>query len=87
MEVNIFSQVLIESQGYSIYGYIQSWIVYVLNQTWDYDLARLAMKFIGSYVPGEQAIRPWLTQQQFLQHTTRYLYMFSNSLVTDNRIA
>ena len=61
VEVDRSSQELIESRGYSIYGCVHSWTIHVLNQEWDYDLGRIAVKFIGLHVPGEQAVRPWLT--------------------------
>ena len=51
VEVDMSSQELIESRGYSIHGCVHSWTVYVLNQEWDYDLAKLALKFVGSHVP------------------------------------
>jgi tetratricopeptide (TPR) repeat protein len=82
VEVDMSSRELIESRGYSIHG-----SVHVLNQAWDYDLAKLAVKFVGSHVPGERAVQPWLTQRRLLQHATRCSYMFSNSLVTDDGIA
>jgi hypothetical protein len=66
VEVDKSSQERIESSGYSIHGCVHSWIVHVLNQEWDRDLARTAVKFVGLHVPGEQAIRPWLyTSSQF----------------------
>ncbi|KAH7305357.1 kinesin light chain [Rhexocercosporidium sp. MPI-PUGE-AT-0058] len=86
VEVDMSSQELHESRGYSIHGCVHSWTIHVLNQAWDYDLARLAVKFVGSHVPGEQTGRPWLTQRRLLQHAGRYLYIFSNSLVIDDEM-
>ena len=86
VEVDVPALELIESQGYSMHGCVHSWTVHVLNQAWDYDLARLAVNFVGSYVPGKQTIRPWLTQRRLLQHVTRCSYMFSNSLVKDDEM-
>ncbi|KAH6673053.1 hypothetical protein B0J14DRAFT_654782 [Halenospora varia] len=87
VEVDMSPQELIESRGYSMHGCVHSWTVHVLNQVWDYDLARLAVKLIGSHVPGKQTVRPWLTQRRLLHHATRCSYMFSNSLVTDDEMA
>ncbi|KAL5325418.1 hypothetical protein ACEPPN_006543 [Leptodophora sp. 'Broadleaf-Isolate-01'] len=87
VEVNMSPQELIESRGYSIHGCVHSWTVHVLNREWDYGLARLAVKFVGSHVPGEQSVRPWLTQRRLLQHATRCSYMFINNLVTNDEIA
>jgi hypothetical protein len=55
-------QELIESKGYSIHRCVHSWTVHVLNQEWDINLAMVAVKVVASHVPGEQAIRPWLTE-------------------------
>jgi hypothetical protein len=51
VEVDTSSQELIESGGYSIHGYVHSWSIHVLNQEWDYDLARVAVEIVGSHVP------------------------------------
>jgi hypothetical protein len=53
VEVEKPSLELLESRGYSIHGCVHSWIVHVLNQEWDYDLARVAVTYIASHVPGE----------------------------------
>jgi hypothetical protein len=45
------------------------------------------MKFVGSHVPGEQAIQPWLTQRRLLQHAARCSYMVLNSLATEDSMA
>ncbi|PVH67512.1 HET-domain-containing protein [Cadophora sp. DSE1049] len=71
MEIAMSSQGWIESKGYSIHGCVHAWTIHVLNQTWDYDLARLAVKFVASHVPGERDFRPWLIQRRLLQHATR----------------
>jgi tetratricopeptide (TPR) repeat protein len=87
VEVATSSQDLIESRGYSIHGCVHSWTIHVLNQAWDHRLARLAMKFICSHVPEEQAFRPWLTQRRLLQHAMRYSYMVLNSLIPNDDVA
>ncbi len=66
VEVDKSLQELLESQGYSIYGCVHSWTVHVLNQEWDYSLARVALKSVALHVLGEQANRPWLTQRRLL---------------------
>ncbi|KAH9211165.1 kinesin light chain [Leptodontidium sp. 2 PMI_412] len=87
VEVDTSTQDLIEPHGYSIHGCVHAWTVSVLNQTWDRDLARLAVKFVASHVPGEEAIRPWPTQRRLLQHATRCLYLISTGLCADDGIA
>jgi tetratricopeptide (TPR) repeat protein len=84
VEVDYSSQERVESRGYSIHGCVHSWTVHILNQKWDYNLARAAVKFVASHVPGEQAVRPWLTQRRLLQHATRCSYIVVNGLLTDN---
>jgi tetratricopeptide (TPR) repeat protein len=81
------SQELLESRGYSIHGCVHSWTVHILNQEWDYNLAKVAVTFVASHVPREQAIRPWVTQRRLLQHAARCSYIVLHSLVTDNGLA
>ena len=87
VEVDKSSQEWIESRGYSIHGCVHSWTIHVLNQEWDYDLARVAVKFVGSHVPGKQAVRPWLTQRRLLQHAARCSYIVLNGLVAVDDMA
>jgi tetratricopeptide (TPR) repeat protein len=84
VEVDRPSQERIESRGYSIHGCIHSWTIHVLNEEWDYDLARVAVKCVGAHVPGEQAIRPWLTQRRLLQHAARCSYIVLNGLARED---
>jgi hypothetical protein len=76
-----------ESKGYSIHGCVHSWIIHALNQEWNPDLARLAIRFVGAHVPGERDMLSWLTQRRLLQHAARCSYIVLNDLVTDNGIA
>jgi tetratricopeptide (TPR) repeat protein len=45
------------------------------------------VKFVGSHVPGEQAVRPWLTQRRLLQHAARCSYIVLNGLATEDSMA
>ncbi|KAN0067835.1 TPR-like protein [Elaphomyces granulatus] len=82
VEVDMSSQELIESRGYSIHGCVHSWTVYVLNQEWDYDLAKLALKFVGSHVPRDRSTnKRWLTQRRLLPHAARCSHAVLNSMV------
>jgi hypothetical protein len=80
----VSSQGLIESRGYSIHGCVHSWAIHVLNQDWDYGLAKVVVKFVGSYVPGDQAVQPWLTQRRILQHAARCSQMTLKGLTIDD---
>jgi tetratricopeptide (TPR) repeat protein len=87
VEVDKSSLELLESRGYSIHECVHSWTVHVLNQEWDYSLARVALKSVALHVPGEQANRPWLTQRRLLQHAARCSYILLNGLVPDDGMA
>ncbi|KAH9224310.1 P-loop containing nucleoside triphosphate hydrolase protein [Leptodontidium sp. 2 PMI_412] len=78
---------LVESKGYSIHGYVHSLAIHALNQDWDYDLAKLAVKCVRAHIPREKDGQPWLIQRRLLQHAARCSYMFSNSLVVDDELA
>src|SRR5882762_2713739 len=84
VEVDMSSQERIESKGYSIHGCVHSWTVYVLNQKWDYDLMKLALKFVGSHVLTEESAKWWLTQRRLLQHAARCSHAVLNCMVTDD---
>ncbi|KAN0069072.1 HET domain containing protein [Elaphomyces granulatus] len=82
VEVDMSSQERIESRGYSIHGCVHSWTVYVLNQEWDHDLAKLALKFVGSHIPTTKSAKWWLTQRRLLQHAARCSHAVINCMVT-----
>ncbi|KIM98316.1 hypothetical protein OIDMADRAFT_202132 [Oidiodendron maius Zn] len=87
VEVDKSSQELPESRGYSIHGCVHSWTIHVLNQEWNYNLARVALISVASHIPDEQANQPWLIQRRLLQHAARCSHIVLNGLVTDNGIA
>jgi tetratricopeptide (TPR) repeat protein len=84
VEVDASSQKWAESRGYSIHGCVHSWTIHVLNQEWDYDLARLALKCVGSHIPGTEAVEWYLIQRRLLQHAARCSYVVLNNMVTDD---
>jgi tetratricopeptide (TPR) repeat protein len=87
VEVDKSSLELLESRGYSIHGCVHSWTIHVLNQEWDFSLARLALKAVALHAPDKQANRPWLTQRRLLQHAARCSYIVLNGLVPDDGMA
>jgi tetratricopeptide (TPR) repeat protein len=87
VEVEKPSLELVESQGYSIHGCLHSWTVHVLNQEWNYDLARIALKVVALHVSEKQANLPWLTTRRLLQHAARCSYIVLNGLVLDDGMA
>ncbi|KAH8600126.1 kinesin light chain [Bisporella sp. PMI_857] len=84
VEVATSSEERIESNGYSIHGCVHSWIIHALNREWNFDLARLAIEFVGAHVPGEEDGRPWLMQRRLLQHAARCSYIVVKGLVADD---
>ena len=84
VEADKSSQELLESRGYSIHGCVHSWTVHVLNQSWNFDLAKVAVKLIASHVPGKQALQPWPTERRLLQHAARCSYMVLKGLVSED---
>ncbi|RDL36050.1 uncharacterized protein BP5553_06662 [Venustampulla echinocandica] len=80
------SQEFIQLQGYSMYGSLHSWTIDVLNKSWDYDLARLALKLVASHVSGKQTICPWPTPRRLLRHVARCSNLISNGLVAEDGI-
>ena len=87
VEVDKLSLEPLESRGYSMHSCVHSWTVHVLNQEWNYDLARVAVNSVALHVPGEQAIQPWLTQRRLLHHAARCSYIMLNSLVREDEMA
>ena len=86
VEVHASPQELVESSGYSMHGCVHSWTINVLNQTWDYGLASLAVGFVASHVPEEGTDQPWLLQQRLIQHAIRCSYILLNDLLTDTEM-
>lgn len=76
-----------ESRGYSIHGCVHAWSVSVLNQSWDHELAKLAVNFVASHVPDLEVVQSWSTQRRLLQHASRCSYVIENSLVLDDDMA
>lgn len=86
VEVDNSSQERIESRGYSVHGCVHSWSIHVLNQEWDYELARIAVKFVALHVPEEEDVKPWPTQRRLLQHAARCSYIMLNSLLREDSL-
>src|SRR5271154_3520419 len=78
------SQELVESRGYSMHTCVHLWTIHVLNQEWNHELAKLALKSIGSHIPAQEADKWWLTQRRLLQHASRCSNIILNSNITEN---
>ncbi|RYO80968.1 hypothetical protein DL762_007374 [Monosporascus cannonballus] len=84
VEVNTASGEQTESRGYSIHSCVHSWTMSVLNQEWDQDLAKLAVKCVASHIPGSESDKWWLIQRRLLQHAARCYYLLLNHMITND---
>jgi tetratricopeptide (TPR) repeat protein len=80
------SQEQIESGGYSIHGCVHSWTIHVLNQKWDCDLAKLALRFVGSHVRDIDAGKWWLINRRLFKHATRCWDLVLSGLIPDEGV-
>ncbi|KAK3996395.1 kinesin light chain 1, partial [Cladorrhinum sp. PSN332] len=64
-----------ESRGYGMHGCVHSWTVHVLNEVRDTDMAKLALRCIGSHVPSRLEHEYWIVQRRLMQHAGSCLKM------------
>jgi tetratricopeptide (TPR) repeat protein len=86
VEASTSSGELTKSGGYSMHSCVHSWTIHVLNQEWDYELARLALKFVGSHVPGKKADKYGVIQRRLLQHARRCSHILFNGMAVEDRM-
>jgi tetratricopeptide (TPR) repeat protein len=86
VEAHTSSLERIESEGYSIHGCVHSWTIYVLNQKWDYPLAKLALKLVGSHVLLQDDDKWWRTNRRLLKHATRCWDLVLSGLILDEGV-
>jgi tetratricopeptide (TPR) repeat protein len=84
VEVHCSSLHLVESKGYSVHGCVHYWTINVLNQEWDYGLAKLALKCVGWHVPQEEIAKSWLTQRRLLRHAARCFQLISSGMTRED---
>ena len=84
IEADMSLQERTESSGYSIHGCVHSWTIHVLNQQWNSDLAKLAIKLVALHIPLRGSAKWWLTQRRLLQHASRCSFLTMNGLVADS---
>ena len=82
-EADTTSEDRTESIGYKIHSCVHSWTIHVLNQQWDYGMAGLALRCVGSHVPGTKSQKFWVTQRRLVQHAARCSYFISKGLVQE----
>ena len=83
VEAAIPLEEMVESGGYSIHSCVHSWTVHMLNEQRDYEMAGLALRCVGSHVPGEDTSKFWVTERRLARHAARCWYLLSNGLVRD----
>lgn len=68
------------SLGYSIHGCVHAWIIYVLNEGTDSEMAQFAVRSVAALVPDEGESKSWILERRLLQHADRCLEMISDGL-------
>ena len=61
----------IESQGYSMHSCVHAWTKHVVSESWDDEMARLALRCVGLHVPSTNALQYLVTQQRLLRHANQ----------------
>ncbi|CAN9171071.1 unnamed protein product [Alternaria alternata] len=61
----------IESRGYSMHSCVHAWTVHVVNERWDDEMAKLALRCVGLHVPRTSVQQYWVTEQRLLRHANR----------------
>lgn len=56
------------SRGYSMHSCVHSWAMFVLNQKWNENLARLALTCVASEIPSSPSENSWLLHRRLLHH-------------------
>lgn len=67
--------------GYGVHSCVHSWTIFVLNQTWDRDLARLALRCVAANSDPSRGDHHWLFQQRILRHAARHAHFIRNDMV------
>ncbi|PLB45240.1 TPR-like protein [Aspergillus steynii IBT 23096] len=68
----------VESRGYSVHGCVHSWMIHVLNEEFDSDMAYTALKCVAAHVPLKDQPKFWLSQRRLIAHTDRCLATIRN---------
>ncbi|KAI0002828.1 hypothetical protein F4779DRAFT_602714 [Xylariaceae sp. FL0662B] len=78
----------IESSGYSMHACVHAWTTHVLNQEWDYNLAKLAVRCVASHIWSHNSCRYsptwWPNLQRTFRHVERCLSILFNSNAVDD---
>src|SRR6266480_4524254 len=83
VEADMAEQDRVESPGYGMHSCVHWWTIHILNEEWDYSLAKLALKCIGSHVPRRDMGKWWITQRRLLQHAARCWHLVESGKIGD----
>ncbi|KAJ5947785.1 Disease resistance protein [Penicillium verhagenii] len=68
----------VESRGYSVHGCVHSWMIHVLNQGIEKNMAWIAVECVAAHVPGKDEREFWLLQRRLIAHADRCLETIRN---------
>ena len=73
----------VESRGYSVHGCVHSWMIYMLNQVVDREMAWTAIECVVASVPKPDQREFWLIQRRIVAHADRCLEILKDIDVGD----
>ncbi|KAJ6008736.1 hypothetical protein N7522_003752 [Penicillium canescens] len=76
----------VESRGYRVHGCVHSWMINMLNQVVDREMARTAIKCVAACVPKPDQREFWLIQRRLIAHADRCLRMLRDIDVGDEAV-
>ncbi|KAJ6783353.1 hypothetical protein PWT90_04352 [Aphanocladium album] len=76
----------LESSGYSVHGCVHAWMIHVLNQEHDKEMALTALQCVASHVPKETQAKFWITEQRLIGHADRCMEIMLQ-METDEKVA
>ncbi|KAH6986817.1 hypothetical protein EDB80DRAFT_183685 [Ilyonectria destructans] len=68
------------SPGYSVHGCVHAWMINVLHEQTDMDMAQLAVRCVASLVPSGEDGEYWRVQRRLLQHADRCLELMTEGV-------
>ncbi|KAK4870406.1 hypothetical protein LT330_004754 [Penicillium expansum] len=73
-----------ESRGYNVHGCVHSWMIYILNQVFDKEMAWTAIKCVAAQVPEKTQHEFWLIERRLIAHIDRCVEAMGYVKVEDN---
>ncbi|KAJ6073234.1 hypothetical protein N7467_011319 [Penicillium canescens] len=69
---------LVDSRGYNVHQCVHSWMMCVLNEVVDRDMALTAIKCVVARVPNDSEPKFWLVQRRLIAHADRCLELLGD---------